>query len=131
MPSYIFYDNACQILKFLQGNNQHDHYFDNVGWVVDVFHAHQKHKDDHVFCQKFANPAGYPDLRRMEGGKEVWIFNSSAAEQANQWFGGFQPLVREMKRVKSVYFLTSSCPSVLQVAFPQVHVLFGRGNRCS
>lgn len=103
MPSYIFYDNACQILKFLQGGNQHDHYFDNVGWVVDVFHAHQKHKDDHEFCQKYANPAGYPDLRATEGGKNVWTFNSSAAEQANQWFGAFQRIVREMKRVKWVH----------------------------
>lgn len=97
MPSYIFYDNACQIVKFLQGGAERDDSFANAGLVVDVFHAHKKHKDDHLFCQKWCNPAGFPELR-VDG--KSWLFNSSAAEQANQWFGAFQPLVREMRRIK-------------------------------
>jgi hypothetical protein len=47
------------------------------------------------------NPASFPEL--MEGNR--WVFNSSAAEQANVWFGQFQSIVREMTVEKYNFFL--------------------------
>ena len=34
-----------------------------------------------------------------------WVFNSSAAEQANVWFGGFQAIVRDMWVERFNFFL--------------------------
>lgn len=39
----------------------------------------------------------------MENGK--WTFNSSAAEQANAWIGGFLAIVREMRPERYNFFL--------------------------
>jgi hypothetical protein len=70
-----------------------DHYFDGVGLPVDVFHAKTKHKESDLFCQAHCNPARF---RELVDGSGNWVFNSSAAEQANNWYGAFQSVVREM-----------------------------------
>ena len=77
---------------------------DIMGWPVDVFHATTKHKATDTFCQMHCNPATFPELRSATGKKE-WIFNSSAAEQTNVWFGKFLPVVREMGVVRYNFFL--------------------------
>ncbi|KAF7370162.1 hypothetical protein MSAN_00646600 [Mycena sanguinolenta] len=91
LPSYIFYDNNCQFLKHLRFMN--DTYFDGVGLPVDVFHFKCKHTIRDVFCQVNCNPALFRELIGEDG---KWVFNSSAAEQANVWFGKFQNMVQEM-----------------------------------
>ncbi|KAJ7892674.1 hypothetical protein B0H13DRAFT_1625428, partial [Mycena leptocephala] len=91
LPSYIFYDNNCQFLKHLRSVG--DHYFDNVGLPVDVFHFKCKHSEGDLFCQAHCNLARFRELHDREG---KWIFNSSAAEQANVWFGKFQNVVQDM-----------------------------------
>ncbi|KAJ7238239.1 hypothetical protein C8J57DRAFT_1087014, partial [Mycena rebaudengoi] len=100
MPSYIFYDNNCQFLKHLRACN--DHYFDNVGLPVDVFHFKCKHTERDIFCQLNCNPALFKELIGTDG---KWIFNSSAAEQANVWFGKFQNIVQEMPAIRFNFFL--------------------------
>ncbi|KAJ7492057.1 hypothetical protein FB451DRAFT_1021989, partial [Mycena latifolia] len=100
LPSYIFYDNNCQFLKHLRHCD--DHYFDNVGLPVDVFHFKCKHTDHDVFCQINCNPARFRELIGPDG---KWIFNSSAAEQANVWFGKFQNVVQEMPVIRYNFFL--------------------------
>lgn len=75
----------------------HDHYFDRVGLPVDVFHAKNKHHESDIFCQTHCNPAMF---RELIGVNNDWVFNSSAAEQANVWFGAFQAIVREMPASK-------------------------------
>jgi hypothetical protein len=94
-PSYIFYDNNCQFLKHLR--NCGDHYFDNVGLPVDVFHFKCKHTERDIFCQINCNPARF---RELIGPDSKWIFNSSAAEQANVWFGKFQNVVQDMPVIR-------------------------------
>ncbi|KAF7364569.1 hypothetical protein MVEN_00325900 [Mycena venus] len=91
IPSYIFYDNNCTFKKFLLSSG--DHYFDNVGLPVDVWHFKCKHTERDVFCQFHCNPARFQELIGEDGN---WIFNSSAAEQSNAWFGKFQSVVQEM-----------------------------------
>jgi hypothetical protein len=71
-----------------------DHYFDKVGLPVDVWHFKCKHKEGDIFCQVHCNPARFKELIGADG--ETWIFNSSAAEQSNSWFGKFQTIVQEM-----------------------------------
>ncbi|KAJ7323238.1 hypothetical protein DFH08DRAFT_711918, partial [Mycena albidolilacea] len=99
-PSYIFYDNNCSLLKHLRA--QDDHYFDNVGLPVDVFHFKCKHSEGDVFCQLHCNPARFRELIGADG---KWVFNSSAAEQANVWFGKFQNVVQDMAVIKYNFFL--------------------------
>ena len=72
-------------------------------WPVDVFHANTKHKATDEFCQQHCNPALFPELR--DETNTHWIFNSSAAEQTNVWFGKFLPIVREMSEVHFNFFL--------------------------
>ncbi|KAJ7126519.1 hypothetical protein C8R43DRAFT_1134848 [Mycena crocata] len=78
MPSYMFYDNNCSFLKHLRSCG--DTYFDNEN----------------------CNPAQFLELIG-ENGK--WVFNSSAAEQANVWFGKFQNTVQEMPALRFNFFL--------------------------
>ncbi|KAJ6561919.1 hypothetical protein B0H19DRAFT_1143016 [Mycena capillaripes] len=100
MPSYIFYDNNCSFKKHLLASG--DHYFDRVGLPVDVWHFKCKHKEQDVFCQVHCNPARF---RELIGEKNTWIFNSSAAEQSNAWFGKFQNTVQEMPVLRYNFFL--------------------------
>ncbi|KAJ7116818.1 hypothetical protein C8R43DRAFT_902319 [Mycena crocata] len=90
-PTYVFYDNNCSLLKHLRSSG--DHYFNDVGLPVDVFHFKCKHSEGDVFCQTHCNPARFGELIGADG---KWIFNSSAAEQANVWFGKYQNIVQDM-----------------------------------
>lgn len=99
IPSYIFFDKNCQLLKHLIASG--DHYFDHTGLPVDVFHASNCHHETDTFCNVHCNPAKFEELidpTQPNG----WRFNSSAAEQANAWFGGFASIVREMPICKYV-----------------------------
>ncbi|KAJ7439728.1 hypothetical protein B0H11DRAFT_1687812, partial [Mycena galericulata] len=100
LPSYIFYDNNCSFLKHLHASGET--YFNNVGLPVDVFHFKCKHSEGDVFCQTHCNPARFRELINSEG---KWVFNSSAAEQANVWFGKFQNIVQDMSVLKYNFFL--------------------------
>lgn len=77
-------------------------YFDGVALAVDVFHFNCKHKESDEACNRDCNPYQWAVLRTEDGN---WRFNSSAAEQANVWFGGFQAIVREMQVDRYEFFL--------------------------
>lgn len=69
-----------------------------MGIVVDAFHF-SGHKTTHKDCQDNCNPNQFPVLKDGEG---KWLFNSSAAEQVNAWFGKFQSKVKEMNHIRYV-----------------------------
>ncbi|KAJ7170302.1 hypothetical protein C8R43DRAFT_1120731 [Mycena crocata] len=100
IPSYIFWDNNCSLLKHLLSSG--DHYFDNVGLPVDVFHFNCKHSEGDIFCQIHCNPARF---RELVGADSKWVFNSSAAEQANAWFVKYQNIVQDMPVLKYNFYL--------------------------
>ncbi|KAF8574954.1 hypothetical protein K439DRAFT_1649684 [Ramaria rubella] len=100
MSSYIFYDNNCWLMAHLIHNG--DDCFIKVGLPVDVFHFKCKHKETDVMCQTHCNPACIKELVGNADTANGWIFNSSAAEQANVWFGQFVPNVCEMLPVQCV-----------------------------
>ena len=104
VPSYLWYDNNCNLLRHLGTRSQVvQEYFRQTGFPVDVFHAVNKHKETDDYCNRNCNPAGFPDL--YDEATNKWTFNSSAAEQANVWYGKFLPVVREMNKVHYNFFL--------------------------
>ncbi|KAJ3967654.1 hypothetical protein EV361DRAFT_929610 [Lentinula raphanica] len=100
LPDPIFYDNNCQLQAHLQA--QGDDYFQGVMLPVDVFHFKSKHKVSDEFCQRHCNPSQWKDLVGEDGS---WVFNSSAAEQTNVWFGGYAAIVHEMLAHNCDFFL--------------------------
>lgn len=77
-------------------------YFDGVAMPVDVFHFKSKHKESDVYCNTFCNPARWAELVTEHG---KWRFNSSAAEQANVWFGRYHPIMHGMGVDRYEFFL--------------------------
>lgn len=93
------------MLRAEASRNPHDpdnDYFSGCALPVDVFHFKSKHKESDKDCGKYCNPYIWPELRTEDG---EWRFNSSAAEQTNAWFGGFQAIVREMSVERYEFFL--------------------------
>ena len=80
-----WYDNNCRVAAMLAADG--NTYFKNVTLPVDMFHFKSKHKQTDDFCGRFCNPAHWVKL--IDDQTDQWIFNSSAAEQVNLWFGGF------------------------------------------
>lgn len=102
-PTYLFYDNNCQLHKYISapGHPKVQAYWGTIHKPVDVFHFECKHSEKDVVCQQYCNPALFPDL--MTNGQ--WTFNSSAAEQANAWLGKYKTIVREMGQTRYNFFL--------------------------
>ncbi|KIJ98979.1 hypothetical protein K443DRAFT_48748, partial [Laccaria amethystina LaAM-08-1] len=68
---------------------------------VHVFHFKSKHRVTDEFCQKYCNPAKWPDLEdkevdsdRIENARQ--IFSASATEQVNIWLSGYITIVHDM-----------------------------------
>ncbi|KAJ7085175.1 hypothetical protein B0H15DRAFT_910539 [Mycena belliarum] len=104
LPHVLWHDNNCRMVAMLK-NDPEEHlrtYFDSCALPVDVFHFKCKHKEGDLECGRHCNPYIWPELRTKEG---KWRFNSSAAEQTNAWFGGFQSMVREMQADRYDFFL--------------------------
>ncbi|KAF8576463.1 hypothetical protein K439DRAFT_1664598 [Ramaria rubella] len=93
LPSIMWFDNNCGMAAMLQASG--DTYFDEVALPVDVFHFKSKHKQSDGYCGWNCNPAHWPELMDKTTGK--WLFNSSAAKQANHWLGGFRAMTRLMR----------------------------------
>lgn len=104
LPGVLWHDNNCKMRGMLNSDTDPflKHYFDDVALPVDVFHFKCKHKADDVDCNAYCNPYIWKELRTDDG---KWRFNSSAAEQANGWFGGYQSIVREMQVDRYNFFL--------------------------
>ncbi|RXW12782.1 hypothetical protein EST38_g13072 [Candolleomyces aberdarensis] len=100
LPQVIWHDNNCKVQSMLQKDQ--DFYFKNCTMPVDVFHFKSKHKESNTQCNPTCNPAKWKELQTSDG---KWRFNSSAAEQANIWFGGYQAIVREMEAIRYDFYL--------------------------
>ncbi|KAJ7190873.1 hypothetical protein GGX14DRAFT_579467 [Mycena pura] len=104
LPQVLWHDNNCRIVAMLRNDPDPElaHYFDSCALPVDIFHFKCKHKDRDEDCGRNCNAYIWPELRTADG---QWRFNSSAAEQANAWLGGFQSMVREMAAERYDFFL--------------------------
>ncbi|KAF7318188.1 hypothetical protein HMN09_00327000 [Mycena chlorophos] len=102
-PNFFIYDTNCDAKQQVENNKTGLwKWWADVKMPVDVFHFFHKHSIEHVFCQKWCNPAMFPELL-VDGDK--WFFNSSVAEQNNVWFGGYHSMCREMTAVRYNFFL--------------------------
>ncbi|KAF8579203.1 hypothetical protein K439DRAFT_1648549 [Ramaria rubella] len=100
-PNVMWHDNNCLAAAMLA--KEQDTYFDWVALPVDIFHFKSKHKEQDEFYELNCNPALFPELMDPTTGK--WVFNSSAAEQVNVWFGGFRLMTRLMLAERYNFFL--------------------------
>lgn len=100
MPEFFIYDNNCRLREHLVKCG--DHHFDNTATPVDVFHFNKTHKETDIMCQRYCNPALFPELIRKDG---TWAFNMSVAEQTNVWLDGFRAIIRDMERTRYAFFL--------------------------
>ncbi|PPQ67448.1 hypothetical protein CVT26_007242 [Gymnopilus dilepis] len=98
-PEFFVFDNNCK----LDAHQKHigDRHFENTAKPVDVFHFDCKHKETDLHCQRYCNPASFPEL--MDGDK--WRINTSACEQTNGWLGGFQSILRDMECTRYNFYL--------------------------
>ncbi|KAF7307585.1 hypothetical protein MIND_00553400 [Mycena indigotica] len=102
LPQVLWHDNNCRIMAMLRNEpKERQDYFADVAKPVDVFHFKCKHKEGDLDCGRDCNALLWPELS-VDG---KWRFNSSAAEQTNAWFGGFQSIVREMPVERYEFFL--------------------------
>lgn len=97
LPDFLFFDFACGLRRYVR-NREEQSLLSRVAFVVDAFHFSGRSLDD-TDCQTNCNPNSYPVLKRSDG---TWLFNTSAAEQVNSWFGRFQNKVKEMNVAKYV-----------------------------
>ncbi|KAG1731797.1 hypothetical protein EDD22DRAFT_960503 [Suillus occidentalis] len=81
-PNHTFFNNNCTLTKLAKG----DPFFDNIGLSVD----------------ENCNPEAFPELHSDDG--KGWRFNSSVAEQTNNWFGKYHPIAWEMLAHKFNFF---------------------------
>jgi len=105
LPHVLWHDNSCRMLAMLNNDDEDDprkYHFEGCALPVDVFHFKSKHKESDIDCGRQCNPYMFTILRNEKG---EWRFNSSAAEQTNAWFGGFQSMVREMQVDRYEFFL--------------------------
>ncbi|EIW77258.1 hypothetical protein CONPUDRAFT_62609 [Coniophora puteana RWD-64-598 SS2] len=100
-PNHFVYDTACEAKQQVMKSN--DEWWRTIGMSVDVWHLRNKHKTTHDFCQRYCNPAAFPELKLDDG--TGWWFNTSIAEQTNVWLGGYHSMVREMLPIRYNFFL--------------------------
>ncbi|KAJ7028171.1 hypothetical protein C8F04DRAFT_1044296 [Mycena alexandri] len=99
-PEYFIFDNNCKLDAHQRAIN--DQHFKNTGKPVDVFHFNCKHKITDLHCQRYCNPASFPEMITPDG---KWQFNTSICEQTNVWFGGYIAIVRDMEVTRYNFFL--------------------------
>lgn len=68
---------------------------------MDVFHFDTKHQVTDLHCQRYCNPAAFPEL--IKDGK--WRVNMSICEQTNGWLGGYQAILRDMEATRYNFYL--------------------------
>lgn len=96
----MFYDTACSLVDFIYNHPQFRDKFLKTAFPVDPFH-HKGHSKTDTFCLQFTDPHLFPELQ--ENGK--WVFNASAAEMTNAWYGRFASIVRGMNVDRYNFFL--------------------------
>ncbi|EGG09598.1 uncharacterized protein MELLADRAFT_95868 [Melampsora larici-populina 98AG31] len=100
MPEVVFYDNACRLTEHIYHGDGDSIRFQGTVIPVDPFH-HCSHAESNEFCKMFTDPKLFPDIQ--EDGR--WVFNASAAELTNIWYGGFARMCRNMHSLRYNFFL--------------------------
>ncbi|KAK7034406.1 hypothetical protein R3P38DRAFT_3185266 [Favolaschia claudopus] len=115
-PSFIAYDDACNLLRHIITQNPNDPLPSTLIWakafiqrpeICDAItfceHEYIKHRATDILCRLWCNPApkngSQPDLVLVEEDSngvqhETRAFNTETAEQLNSWLSGFESQLR-------------------------------------
>jgi hypothetical protein len=112
-PSFMFYDDACNLLRHLTESHPESTWLHSTRFIVDAFHYITHRATDEV-CRLWCNPSpadgSQPDLLHIQENDEgepvlVRAFNSEAAEQLNSWLTGFEGQLRQMSHITFDFFI--------------------------
>jgi hypothetical protein len=103
-PSFIAYNDACDLLCHIITQNPDDPWLTSTKFIVDAWH-YIGHRATDIFCRLWCNPApkngSQPDLILGEQdvncvNHQTWAFNTETAEQLNSWLNGFESQLRHV-----------------------------------
>ncbi|KAJ6474094.1 hypothetical protein DFH09DRAFT_1082689 [Mycena vulgaris] len=103
-PSFIAYDDACNLLRHIVTQDPHSTWLKSTKFVVDAWH-YIGHRALDLLCRVWCNPAptngSQPDLiivRVDDNGQQhaTRAFNTETAEQLNAWLNGYEAQLRQM-----------------------------------
>ncbi|KAJ6482015.1 hypothetical protein C8R45DRAFT_831635, partial [Mycena sanguinolenta] len=112
-PSFIAYDNACDLLRHIIIQNRNDPWISSTKFIVDAWH-YIGHRATDMLCRVWSNPApkngSQPDLVLVEQDAngvqhQPRAFNTETAEQLNSWINGFESQLRHMSDVNYDFFV--------------------------
>lgn len=98
-PEFFIFDNNCQLHSHLMA--QDDKHFKDTAMPVDVFHFKSKHKLTDTHCQKYCNPAAFPEIIE----DDEWKINTSICEQTNGWIVKYLAILRDMEATRFCFYL--------------------------
>ncbi|KAJ6548952.1 hypothetical protein B0H19DRAFT_952690 [Mycena capillaripes] len=112
-PSFIAYDDACDLLRHIITQNPNDPWIATTKFIVDAWH-YIGHRATDILCRLWCNPApkngSQPDLVLVEQDAngvqhQTRAFNTETAEQLNSWLNGFESQLRHMSDVNYDFFV--------------------------
>lgn len=112
-PSFIAYDDACDLLRHIVTQDPDSHWIKTTAFCVDAWH-YIGHRATDVLCRVWCNPAptngSQPDLMvaREDANGQVHTtraFNTETAEQLNAWLDGFESQLSQMTDVNFDFYL--------------------------
>jgi len=112
-PSFIAYDDACDMLRHIITQNPNSPWLATTKFVVNAWH-YIGHRATDILCHLWCNPAptngAQPDLVLVKedahGVKHTTrAFNTETTEQLNSWLNGFEAQLRQMSNVNYDFFV--------------------------
>ena len=114
-PSFLCYDNACDLLRHIVTQNLNDPWLKSTKFVVDTFH-YVNHRATDILCHLWCNSAptngSQPNLvlvKRDPQGcmHQICVFNTETVEQLNAWLKGYEGPLCNMTDVNFDLFVHS------------------------
>ncbi|KAJ7862432.1 hypothetical protein B0H13DRAFT_1726164 [Mycena leptocephala] len=119
-PSFIAYNDACDLLRHIVTQNLNDPWF-STKFIVDTWH-YLGHRATDILCRLWCNPApknratlndtngSQPDLVLVEEDAngichQTRAFNTETTEQLNSWLNGFESQLRQISDVNYDFFV--------------------------
>jgi hypothetical protein len=105
-PSFIAYNDACDLLRHIVTQNPNDPWL-STKFIVDTWH-YLGHRATDILCRLWCNPtsknSSQPDLVLVEEDMngichQTRAFNTETTEQLNSWLNGFKSQLRQMSDV--------------------------------
>ncbi|TEB19736.1 hypothetical protein FA13DRAFT_1758075 [Coprinellus micaceus] len=117
-PSYLAYDDACDLLRHIVTQNAHSTcvphtWLTSTKFIVDAWH-YIGHRATDALCRLWCNPApmdgSQPDLiigQEDASGRvhATRAFNTETAEQLNSWITRYEAQLRQMTDVSFDFFV--------------------------